>query len=87
MPGISSTGVVLGKQNYSWTALNSYSASMEIGKTYHLKVEAYGANIKVYLDGELVIDYTDPDPYITGAAGVRCHNALATFDNFKVSVK
>lgn len=83
--GLSNGAVVLGKQNYSWKELAKYTTTVEQNKTYTLKVEAIGASIKVYLDGKLVIDYTDEDPWLTGSVGYRCHRAAARFDDFKVT--
>ena len=82
--GVSAGGVVLGKQNYSWQEVGKKNMTMVENKTYHLKVVANGANFKIYLDGELVIDYTDPDPYLTGAVGFRVHSSKANFDNLVI---
>jgi len=84
--GLSGDSVVLGKQNYSWKQLKSASGTFSENETYTLKVECNGANIKVYVDGELKIDYTDvDDPWIQGMVGLRCHTASAQFDNLKVT--
>ncbi|MBP3334324.1 MAG: family 43 glycosylhydrolase [Clostridia bacterium] len=84
--GISANAVVLGKQNYGWKQLKTANGEFSVNETYTIKVECVGANIKVYVDGELKIDYTDADePWIQGMVGLRCHAAAAKFDNLKVT--
>ncbi len=84
--GLDAGKVVLGKQNYSWKQLAAKTAEIKQGQTYTLKAECNGANIKVYLNGELMIDYTDTDnPWIQGMVGVRGHSCAATFDNLKIT--
>jgi hypothetical protein len=82
--GLNTSQVVLGKQSYGYTSLVSESGSFTTGTTYHLRVECRGANIKVYVDGKLCIDYTDPDPFFQGMVGVDTHKCICTYDNLKV---
>jgi GH43 family beta-xylosidase len=88
---LGSNGVTLGKHNYSWTALATSPGSMNISyalnATYHLKVAALGANIKVYVgDAEApVIDYTDDNSFMSGKVGFRAHSCHVRFDNFSVA--
>jgi hypothetical protein len=79
--------VVLGKQNYNWTQLRSAAGSYTLNTKYTIKVEVSGANIKVYVDDMNApkIDYTDPDPFISGKVGLRAYNAYVLFDNFSVT--
>ena len=46
-------------------------------ETWHtLTVEVRGANIKVWLDGELSLDYTDPkEPFLFGTVGLKTYKA------------
>lgn len=83
--GITQNNVVLAKQSYSYKQLKSFKGNFSVGTTYQLKVVCEGANIKVYVDRELCIDYTDDEPYIQGMVGVRTYKATAIFDNLKVS--
>lgn len=83
--GLTGNSVLLGKQSYSYDALKSGSGSFKTGTTYQLKVVCQGANIKVYVDGKLYIDYTDSDPFMQGMVGVRTYQCSATFDNFTVT--
>jgi hypothetical protein len=84
--GLGST-LTLGKHNYGWAALKSVAGAYTINKTYHLKVVASGANIKVYVDDMTTpkIDYTDPNPFIAGKVGFRSCDTHAHFDNFSVT--
>lgn len=76
---------LLGKQDYSWTTLIQYDFPVTLGTTYHMKVECRGANIKVYIDGTLYVDYTDPAPFLNGRAGMRSHNTTVQYDNLTVT--
>jgi hypothetical protein len=44
-----------------------------------------GARILVYVNGTLYLDYTDPEPFMQGMAGVRAHNCPAVFEGLKIS--
>jgi hypothetical protein len=86
--GLSSNGVVLGKQNYNWTTLAGSSGTYNTNTWYHMKVVVNGNNIKVYV-GDMntpKIDYTDNNnPFINGKVGMRSHYAHTHFDNFSVT--
>jgi hypothetical protein len=82
--GLTNSNVILGKQSYNYKGLENEKGSFKTGTTYKLRVECRGANIKVYVDGQLYIDYTDADPFFQGMVGVRTHQCTATFDNLKV---
>ena len=83
--GLAQDGVILAKLSYGYSQLKKVSGKFSINNTYHLKVVCEGANIKVYVDGQLCIDYTDPNPFIQGMAGIRSHKANTAFDNFKIT--
>ena len=83
--GLSEGRVVLGKQYYAYTELASASAPVKSGQTYELKAVCRGAKIEVYLDGELLISYTDPNPFIQGSAGIRTCDSRASFEAFSIS--
>ena len=77
--------LMLGKQNYDWKLLTSVSFATEVGRTYHLKVQAEGATLKIWVDGNLMIEYTDStNPFLWGMVGFRGHLSPASVDNFKV---
>jgi hypothetical protein len=83
---IDRSAVILGKQNYSWTQLKSVPGNYVSSKKYTLKASIIGADIKVYVDDVLVMEYTDPNPFVTGRPGLRVHSTEVYFDNFKVTV-
>jgi len=77
--------VVLGKQNYDWQELKRVNAGITVGQAYELRVEAVGATLRVYLDGKLIITYTDKNaPFLHGMAGFRSHDSTANIDQFSV---
>lgn len=82
--GITGTSVILAKQSYSYTSLETAKGSFKAGTTYTMKVVCEGANIKVYVDDQLYIDYTDSNAFTQGMVGIRTHQCAATFDNLKV---
>jgi xylan 1,4-beta-xylosidase len=84
---LSPNSVVLGKQNYNWTQLSTAAGTYALNTKYTIKVVTFGANIKVYVTDMKTpkIDYTDPDPFITGKVGLRSFNANVHFDNFTVT--
>ena len=83
--GLTATNVLLGKQSYGYDALKSAKGSFKVGTTYTLKVVCQGANIQVYVDNQLYIDYTDADAFTQGMVGVRTHKCAASFDNLTVA--
>ena len=54
---------------------------------YTLAVEVRDANIKVYVDNALVLDWTDPTlPYLSGTVGFKVHETqTASFDDVRVT--
>ena len=85
--GITPAGrVVLGRANNNWTQLGSAPLTITPGAQYHLRVEATGSTLKVYV-GDLTtpkITVTDTT-YASGASGVRVYNAAAAFDNVVIT--
>ncbi|MBP3572197.1 MAG: hypothetical protein J6M42_09590 [Clostridia bacterium] len=47
-------------------------------------MECEGATLRVFVDGKLYLEYTDPEPFMQGMAGVRTHNCGADFDGLTV---
>ncbi|MGM9647035.1 MAG: family 43 glycosylhydrolase [Eubacteriales bacterium] len=83
--GLTGSNVLLGKQSYGYDALKSAKGSFKTGTTYTLKVVCQGANIQIYVDDQLYIDYTDADAFTQGMVGVRTHKCAASFDNLTVA--
>ena len=63
------------------------SVNVQTGKWHQIKVALDGANIKVYLDGQLKMDYTDDDlPLRSGGIALQTSaDSHALFDNITVS--
>jgi hypothetical protein len=81
--GIGTSGnVVLGRASNNWTMLSSVPMPVSLGTRYHLRVEAVGSSIKVYVNDLTVpkISVTDTT-YASGADGARVFNTAASFDN------
>jgi hypothetical protein len=49
------------------------------GRWYDYRIEVRGANIKVYIDDKLEIDYTDPNPILRGGVGLYTEDAHVRF--------
>jgi len=60
---------------------------LEHYRWYNLAVEVRGANIKVYLENQLVLEWTDPIlPYLSGTVGFKTHEAqINSFDDVLVT--
>jgi hypothetical protein len=85
--GISSSGrVLLGKANNGWTPLASVPMTIRPGTGYHLRVEAVGSSIRVYVNDMSNPKITVVDAgYTSGATGVRVFNVSASFDDIAVA--
>jgi glycosyl hydrolase family 43 len=85
--GITPAGrVILGRADNNWTQLGAASLPIVAGQRYHLRVQATGSTIKVYVDNLTTPKITVTDAtYASGASGVRVYNAAAAFDNIVVT--
>lgn len=69
--------LVLYKNNNGYTELSTVEFKWDKNKPYKIKVEAIDNNYCIYVNDQLLLEYTDKDnPYITGQIG---------FSNFKGS--
>lgn len=85
--GITPAGqVILGKANNNWTRLASAPLAVTSGTRYHLRIEAIGTSLKVFVNDMTTPKITVTDAtYTAGATGVRVYNAAAAFDNVAVT--
>jgi hypothetical protein len=85
--GVSRAGrVLLGKADNGWTPLASAPLTVRPGQAYHLRVEAVGPSIQVYVDDMAHPRLTVTDTSFTsGANGVRVFNTGATFDDVSIA--
>ena len=74
----SANRVVLGKADGKWTEIKQATKTLDAQKAYNVRVEARGANIKVWVDDmeTPIIEATD-DSHKFGAVGVRHYGAEA----------
>lgn len=71
----------LSKITPSYTELVLVPFSVAYDRTYNIAVTARGANIKVYVDGEEKINYTDGNPYLSGKFGFNSYKSTAEYDD------
>jgi uncharacterized protein (TIGR03437 family) len=72
--------------NSEFTWLANVPASYAPDRWYSLAIVGIGANIKVYVDGVLKIDYTDPAPVLLGGVGLSMASGSEVFvDDVEVS--
>lgn len=85
---LTTSGVNLGKMNYSWNFIKGSPQKYATDTWYHMKVVVKDTNIKVYVDDmdQPKIDYTDNslNPFTHGKVGLRTAGKHTHFDNFKV---
>lgn len=70
--------------NYDRVGVATESVQATFDKYYEIKAECKGNKITVYLDGNYMFEYTDPDPYSCGAVGLIGIKAEAYFRNLKI---
>ena len=57
---------------------------VQIGQWNHIKIDAQGNHIQIWVDNQLVIDYTDLDPLTSGKIGLYNEDAWTQFDNIQI---
>lgn len=83
--GFGNGSIVLGKHNYNWQELKRVEFNVQKGKTYHLKVEVEQNALRISVDGNLVISYTDAEsPFLHGMIGYRVHDASISVSSLDV---
>jgi hypothetical protein len=70
--------VELGKANGKWTPIKSVERNLAPKRAYHMRVEAQGPQIRVWIDNmaQPVLEVTD-NSYAAGAIGVRQYGGVA----------
>ncbi|MBQ8140547.1 MAG: family 43 glycosylhydrolase [Clostridia bacterium] len=77
--------VRLYKQNYGETLLAEFKTDADFTKERKLRLEADGAELTVYLDGDKILSYVDNDhPFMNGKFGIETVNCTASFDNLSI---
>jgi hypothetical protein len=57
----------------------------EPGRWYDYRIEVSGPTIRVFVDGQLLIDFTDPDPILSGRVGLYCEDAQVLYQHPSVT--
>jgi GH43 family beta-xylosidase len=77
--------LVLGKMDGKhWAELKRASLTVESGHDYRLTVSAIGPQLRVAVDGELLLEHRD-DTYPSGSIGLRVVNTHAVFRSLKIT--
>lgn len=82
--GFGSNGLYLSKQFNQWSQFDNNLATSTmthaVGQWHDLKIQVSGANIQIFVDNTLEINYTDPTPLSNG------YIAFESFDNSHVYI-
>ncbi len=82
-------GIELGKAlgNYQQAFfVTKESPQLQLGQWVNFRIVLKGANIKVYVNGSLVADYTDTNaPFLTGGIGLYNEDAKVYYDDVSVT--
>lgn len=77
--------VRIGKASYNWTEVASAPCDATAQwEYYRFKVRVVGATITVFINDVEYLTYTDPDPFMQGAVGIRALNTKADFVNLSI---
>lgn len=83
--GMTRNGLCLLKVNYGREQLADVPMEFSAGETYHMKVEARGCAMRVYIDGALCLEYEDEQrPFLYGSAGLRGFLCNGDIDGFRI---
>ena len=85
---LKTNGFELGKKQGSDTQIflvTGDSPKLVLGQKYRVQIQAVGANVKVFVNGALLVDYTDPHPLLSGSVGLYEEDSLVRFESVAVS--
>jgi hypothetical protein len=71
--------------NGAFTTLASAPATVQLNRTYRLRLESVGTSHRVYLDGALVLTAESTAPQAAGSAALVMYGAAADYDNVTVT--
>ncbi len=77
--------ILLKRCDFDSAIVRAADFKAESGKEYAFKAVCEGASIKFYVDGKLLIDYTDGDAFLSGYVGMRITSGSAVYGDIKVS--
>ena len=84
---IDAYGVSLERFDYNERLVAYYETSLDKDTYYSLEAECIDNRIIVYLDGEKVIEYTDPYGFSRGAAAIYSYQAETYYKNLEITPK
>ncbi|MDQ3813096.1 MAG: glycoside hydrolase family 127 protein [Armatimonadota bacterium] len=74
--------VILGKSNNKWIEIGTKSKTIQAGRAHRVRVEAHGAQIRVWVDDmETPVLEAMDESFAAGALGVRSYSNKAAFGN------
>jgi hypothetical protein len=73
------------RQNGAFVTLASAPVTMQLNRTYRLRLESIGTAQRVYLDGKLVLNAQDAATLAPGNAAIVMYGAAADYDNVIVT--
>lgn len=75
-------------QNGKWRPWLAYAhVGIDPTQPHNYKVRVVGNQIQVWVDGQPVIQYTDPNPIPEGGIGVSNDHSQGAFDNVQVQME
>ena len=80
----------VGSEQYRPLVLKEYTDKehlLQKDKWYRVKLEQRDGHAMCWVDGELLVDYTDPQPLMSGYFGFRTTLAVAQLRNFKYACR
>ena len=81
----SATTLTLYKISFTKTVLATAELAPNRGRRFHADVICEGSKISVIVNDNTVLEYTDPDPYTNGMAGLKSEaNGVVSFANVEI---
>ena len=81
----SATTLTLYKISFTKTVLATAELKPTHGRRFHADVICEGSKISVIVNDNTVLEYTDPDPYTNGMAGLKSEaNGVVSFANVEI---
>jgi hypothetical protein len=76
---------ILGRASHRWESLNETAALLDPSAPHHLRVEAKGKSVRVFVDDmERPLIAQEDDRFAAGAVGLRAYDTAAQFSDVKL---
>ncbi|MBI4362498.1 MAG: hypothetical protein HY558_04920, partial [Euryarchaeota archaeon] len=66
------------------TQVNNSTGSWQVGEFHTFNISTNGPQIRVWVDGRLELNYTDPAPFLNGSIGVASRGTSVFFDDINI---